>query len=588
MDVQSFTSAAASGGTLRNIGARIAQPNGSGAGTTNNTGLLISTTTAVPTGDYAIYVESTDDSYFAGDIGVGATSPSAKLDVEGDTDEIQLLVTANSTQSSNDIVVFENSGGTDLFNLDNNGQLTLNDEIIVSVGAANDASYAFASDEDTGIFSPAGNKLAFTTGGSEALRIDASGDVSIGTGADAAYRLEVEASGATVAAFNRTSSDGTIISLQQGGVEEGTITVTGNVVTYTAFTGSHYGWTDNTPDKYKLVSFTGDNKRLHNNPDSEILYGFEESAVENDSRVAGAYLGVQESSESHSVDNPYLIMAAGNGKIWVAENEAGDLEAGDYLISSSVAGHAMKDTRIHPTSYVMGRAAEDVEWSSVTTEINGVKHAKVSVYFEFFERDNSADATLTNLNDLNVAGDALFANNVSVTKNFNVVGHSELASAEFSGDVVVGGELQTQTLTVGASASIAGSLTVSGNTEVNDLYINGKVITQGLRPTGVAGAAIGSGATFELDGTDTAGTVRFTTGTGSGLGEVLDVSFAANYGDAPTILLTPANPAAADAKVLIDNSTVNVNGFEVTALDVLLDNTEYQFNYFIIESNPTN
>ena len=48
-------------------------------------------------------------------------------------------------------------------------------------------------------------------------------------------------SGASVATFNRTSSDGQIISLKQAGTEEGSISVSGTTITYGTFSGSHIG-----------------------------------------------------------------------------------------------------------------------------------------------------------------------------------------------------------------------------------------------------------------------------------------------------------------------------------------------------------
>ena len=57
-------------------------------------------------------------------ISVGGSTNLAKLAVDGDNDEIQLLVQANGTQTS-DLVVFENSSGLDLFKLANNGAITL-------------------------------------------------------------------------------------------------------------------------------------------------------------------------------------------------------------------------------------------------------------------------------------------------------------------------------------------------------------------------------------------------------------------------------------------------------------------------------
>jgi hypothetical protein len=49
-------------------------------------------------------------------------------------------------------------------------------------------------------------------------------------------------SGAEVAAFNRLSSDGDVILIRQASTTEGTISVSGNTVTYGAFTGVHPSW----------------------------------------------------------------------------------------------------------------------------------------------------------------------------------------------------------------------------------------------------------------------------------------------------------------------------------------------------------
>lgn len=53
---------------------------------------------------------------------VGSSTALGKLSADGDADEIQLLIQGHSTQTS-DIVVFEQSNGTDLFTFDNTGLL---------------------------------------------------------------------------------------------------------------------------------------------------------------------------------------------------------------------------------------------------------------------------------------------------------------------------------------------------------------------------------------------------------------------------------------------------------------------------------
>ena len=81
-------------------------------------------------------------------------------------------------------------------------------------------------------------------------------------------------------------------------------------------------------------------------------------------------------------------MAVGNGVIWVVDNGE-NLKIGDYLISSSIAGHAMKDNDNYEISYIIGRVAEPVDWSIENLYIDGVKHKLISVFFENFKIDKS-------------------------------------------------------------------------------------------------------------------------------------------------------------------------------------------------------
>ncbi|NCT56047.1 site-specific integrase, partial [bacterium] len=62
-----------------------------------------------------IYNTTTTDN-----VSIGTSSSLAKLTVDGDTDEVQFLVQGHSAQTNN-LVVFENSAGADLFTLNNAG-----------------------------------------------------------------------------------------------------------------------------------------------------------------------------------------------------------------------------------------------------------------------------------------------------------------------------------------------------------------------------------------------------------------------------------------------------------------------------------
>lgn len=79
------------------------------------------------TGSLTYLTETTDS------ITVGSSTELAKIAADGDADEIQLLVQGNSTQTSN-LVVFEQSDGTDVLALTNAGNLTLAGDAAVNGG----------------------------------------------------------------------------------------------------------------------------------------------------------------------------------------------------------------------------------------------------------------------------------------------------------------------------------------------------------------------------------------------------------------------------------------------------------------------
>ncbi|HEY8109101.1 MAG TPA: hypothetical protein VIF43_03770 [Patescibacteria group bacterium] len=198
-------------------------------------------------------------------------------------------------------------------------------------------------------------------------------------------------------AFDRLTNDGTIVSLRQDGTEEGTISVSGTTVSYNAFTGSHYADAQESIDEGMLVTLTGTNGRLGDRPDSEVLYGVKRATKANDAGIMGAYLSVlnpktaKNENRPESAANPSLVMAVGNGDVWVADNGK-NLNPGDNLISSDIAGHAMADTGEYPVSHVVAKVAEPTDWDAVdeTVDADGrdVKHRKVSVFFTQFDKPN--------------------------------------------------------------------------------------------------------------------------------------------------------------------------------------------------------
>ena len=231
----------------------------------------------------------------------------------------------------------------------------------------------------------------------------ASGNL-VGTYVGGGY-VSVNRTSAVSGFFGRTD-DGSVMTFYSAGVAAGSISMAAGVVTYGAFTGSHYGLTGGIVYPVGTVlELTGDSDNYHNNPNSEILYGMTKSTSENNPQIIGSYLGRTEPTQTESYENPTMVMAVGNGDMWVAD-QGEDLKQGDYLISSNVQGHAEKDTRTHDISYVIARVSEDIQWSAVTESVNGVKHKKISVFFENFDRYNfnladiaSSTLTLANLSN---------------------------------------------------------------------------------------------------------------------------------------------------------------------------------------------
>lgn len=372
------------------------------------------------TNTHALFVDATN-----GNVGFDQTTPLAKLHVGG---------TTAGSAADYDYLRLEGSGDVDHrvylptgsnlmiwdYNATGNGGAIEFRDYTTRVGMFTNSGLVINEGGVTGVgLRVEGDTIA------NLLYTDAANDrVGIGTNAPAA-RFHATQSANTVAVFDRTTSDGTIISLRQAGVEEGTISVSGTTVSYNAFTGSHYAWTDELLERGMLVSLTGDNRNLHNNPQSEIVYGVTKTSVANDSKVMGAYLALQESNRAYDESNPHLIMAVGNGEMWVAD-KGGNINIGDYLISSDVAGHAQKDAGEFIVSHIVAKAAESIDWSNVTTEIDGVKHKKISVFFESFDKSNMQSSVAgtslqggdTNLEVVDLAvGNAVFEGNITVMEH---------------------------------------------------------------------------------------------------------------------------------------------------------------------------
>jgi hypothetical protein len=82
-------------------------------------------------------------------------------------------------------------------------------QIVAAAGTASLPVITTTGDLNTGIFFPAADTIAFGEGGAEAMRIDSSGNVGIGT-TSPGFRLDVSTGDGTVAKFLSTSATGLV------------------------------------------------------------------------------------------------------------------------------------------------------------------------------------------------------------------------------------------------------------------------------------------------------------------------------------------------------------------------------------------
>jgi hypothetical protein len=364
-----------------------------------------------------------------------------------------------------------------------------------------------------------------------------------------------------------------VVEFAQGGTVQGYVSINGGTTSYNAFTGSHFAKIDSgSAEPYQLVSLTGNNAYRPGSP--EPIYGVNKTAIANDPNVLGALLGISDGSQTYSEDNPYLVMAAGNGDVWVADNGSGNVNIGDPLLSSGdLSGYAMRDNGRYQISHVFAKAAEPINWDTVSDTINGIKVKKVSILFSYYNHENTNNLLQTQ--GLNVDGVAtiqsLIVNGTTALTDLNVTGNAQFASINVVGNLAV-----------------QGNVTIAGTLNTADIYVNGHIVTKGGAPTSTVGTALGTNGsgstgvtpTVTVDGTDNAGTITADTGTQDVLsGVIAHVSFSKAFDSSYKVVVGASNDNAADVRVYIVKTA---EGFDVVSRDNLLPELHYAFDYVVL------
>lgn len=110
-------------------------------------------------------------------------------------------------------------------------------------------------------------------------------------------------------------------------------------------------------------------------------------------------------------------------------------------------------------------------------------------------------------------------------------------------------------------------------------------------PTIQVGAAAGNGPTLQMAGSDVAGEVQLSTGTGAGTGVLWTVTFARTFKNQPTVFVTPANADTAtdflrvNVPFIGDTNGPTLTTFALVATTALRDTITYKWRYFVVERN---
>jgi hypothetical protein len=195
------------------------------------------------------------------------TYTGSHMAFDGNTIQVKSNGTTAATlginTSGGDVNVGPSGGSTGTLTLRHgttsiSGDLTMSGtakQILARDGSASVPAYTFNSDTDTGMYYVSAGVMAFTTAGTQVLRLDGNFTVFGSTNdtnptdntgttnvavVSAASAFNNAVDGGACAQFNRLSSDGNIVNFYQAGTNEGSISVSGTTITYGAFCGVHW------------------------------------------------------------------------------------------------------------------------------------------------------------------------------------------------------------------------------------------------------------------------------------------------------------------------------------------------------------
>lgn len=221
----------------------------------------------------------------------------------------------------------------------------------------------------------------------------------------------------------------------------------------------------------------------------------------------------------------------------------------------------------------------------------------------------SSDATVGDPKQvLNVQSNAIFAGKVLIRDSLDVAGEIHVSGSLTLPGITVSGDSTfdqvsiNKTLNIGGDASVLGQLVVKKNLSVSgtgtfggvvtapqiatnqlqilgDLTMTSHLIAGGSSPGQSGGAALGSGGTASISGSDTSGTVNINVGNGPATACFITINFTKRYNNTPHVVISPVNSNAASLSYYVNRTS---SGFSICTASQPASNSDYSFDYIVL------
>jgi cytoskeletal protein CcmA (bactofilin family) len=214
----------------------------------------------------------------------------------------------------------------------------------------------------------------------------------------------------------------------------------------------------------------------------------------------------------------------------------------------------------------------------------------------------SSSQTLTVQSNATFAGQVLVRGGLTVATNIQAGGTIQASALTISGAANLG-TAQINTLQVAQNTtvqgtttlkdlSVAGAATFSGPVQasqitVTKLILSGNASLQvpnhisftGNSPGRVVNTAVlGAGGSASISGSDTAGTVNISTGSGPVAGCFLQITFNQPFGSTPRVIVSPYGSAAGNLDYYVTKTTT---GFNLCTNNAAAAGSTFGFDYFV-------